>query len=80
MHTVEITQSVSHDRYHLHQGEVVKLPNGVAKTLIELGFAKETDEPADDVDDLVGGKMEPVVANKMAAPAENKALKTTKAK
>lgn len=80
MITVKIKQSVSHDRYHLHQGEVVKLPNAVAKTLLELGFAKETDEPADELDDLVGGKMEAPVANKMEAPSENKAVKTTKAK
>lgn len=72
MHTVEMTQSVSHDRYHLHQGEVVKLPNGVAKTLLEMGFAKETGEPADDVDDLVGGKMEPTMANKMEPSTQNK--------
>lgn len=79
MHTVKIIQSVSHDRYHLHQGEVVKLPNGVAKTLLELGFAEET--PADDVDDLVGGtKMDSEeIANKMDDAPKNKAIKTTKA-
>lgn len=80
MHTVKITQSVSHDRYHLHQGEVVKLPNGVAKTLLELGFAKETGEPADDVEDLVGEtKMAPAVENKMEAEPKNKTIKTPKA-
>lgn len=78
MTTVKIEQSVSHDRYHLHRGEVVKLPNGVARQLIDAGFAKETGEPADDVDDLVGGKMEPAVANKMEPPAENKAVRAPK--
>lgn len=80
MHTVEMTQSVSHDRYHLHQGEVVKLPNGVAKTLLELGFAKETDEPADDVEDLVGGiKMDSEeIANKMDDAPKNKTIRTPK--
>lgn len=80
MHTVKITQSVSHDRYHLHQGEEVKLPNGVAKTLLELGFAEETGEPADDVDDLVGGaKMDSEeIANKMDDAPKNKAIKTSK--
>lgn len=80
MHTVKIIQSVSHDRYHLHQGEEVKLPNGVAKTLLELGFAKETGEPADDVDDLVGDKMDSnEIANKMDDAPKNKAIKTPKA-
>lgn len=78
MHTVKITQSVSHDRYHLHQGEVVKLPNGVAKTLLELGFAEETETPTDDVDDLVGGKMDAPVENKMDDAPKNKAIKTSK--
>lgn len=80
MHTVKIIQSVSHDRYHLHQGEVVKLPNGVAKTLLELGFAEETETPADDVDDLVGGKMDTEeISNKMESEPKNKAIKTQKA-
>jgi hypothetical protein len=80
MHLVEITQSVSHDRYHLHQGEVVKLPNAVANTLVELGFAKETDEPADEAEDLVGGKMDSEeINNKMEAEPKNKAIKTPKA-
>lgn len=80
MTTVKIKQSVSHDRYHLHQGEVVKLPNGVAQQLIGAGFAEETGEPADDAEDLVGGKMDAPVENKMdVAPISNKAVKTTKA-
>lgn len=78
MITVKITQSVSHGKYHLHEGEDATLPNAIGKELVELGFAYEIS--ANDHEDLIGAKMDAPVENKMADPVVNKAVKTTKAK
>ena len=76
---VNVMESVSHDRYHLHKGDTVQLPNGVAEILKKSGFVEY--DSSDLVDDLVGEtKMAPAVENKMdAEPVKNKAIKTPKA-
>lgn len=76
---VNVLESVSHDRYHLHKGQTrVPLPNGIAEILKKSGFVEY--DSSDLVDDLVGEtKMEPAVENKMEAEPKNKAIKTPKA-
>lgn len=77
---VNVLESVSHDRYHLHKGDTVQLPNGVAEILKKSGFVEY------DSSDLIGepegdAKMDSEeIANKMdAEPVKNKAIKTPKA-
>ena len=75
---VNVLESVSHDRYHLHKGDTVQLPNGVAEILKKSGFVEY--DSSDLVDDLVGEtKMAPAVENKMEAEPKNKTIKTPKA-
>lgn len=75
---VNVLESVSHDRYHLHKGDTVRLPRGVADILKKSGFVEY--DSSDLVDDLVGEtKMAPTVENKMEAEPKNKTIKTPKA-
>lgn len=75
---VNVLESVSHDRYHLHKGDTVQLPRGVADILKKSGFVEY--DSSDLVDDLVGEtKMAPAVENKMEAEPKNKTIKTPKA-
>lgn len=77
---VNVLESVSHDRYHLHKGDTIQLPNGVADILKKSGFVEY------DSSDLLGGEPEgdakmdsEIVANKMEADPKNKTIKTPKA-
>ena len=82
MPTVKVLQSVSHGKYHLHEGETRDdIDQGNVNTLKELGFVVEVlvEAPEDLSDeDLVGTKAAPELDNKMAAPVEDKAAKTAK--
>lgn len=73
---VNVLESVSHDRYHLHKGQArVALPDGVAEILKKGGFVEF------DTTDLIGApaaKMAAQVQNKMDAPAANKTIRTPK--
>lgn len=81
MPKVNVIESVSHGRHHLHKGDTeVELPADVAMVLKEMGFVEY------DSSDLIGepegdAKMDSEeIANKMdAEPVKNKAIKTPKA-
>lgn len=81
MPIVKITQSVSHNRHNLHEGEVREdLTQADVNVLKEMGFAvdyvEETavEPPADaqSDEDLIGAKMDVEVQNKMAPAPSNK--------
>jgi len=83
MPSVKVLQSVSHGRYHLHEGETRDdMGQADVNTLKELGFVEDSalqtgvTDSQDDIDDLVGGeKMADAPKNKMAAAPANKGKK-----
>lgn len=97
---VKATTSFMHGRIHAHLGDEIEVTKGEADELIKAGMAHEVvaqeeaaqpaeapaeAQPADDVDDLLGGedaaqKMDGEVENKMEPAVENKGVKTPKAK
>jgi len=96
MTTVKVLQSVSHGRFHLHEGETRDdMGQADVNTLKELGFVEDAEpqaskapktatdsKPAEDnLDDLVGGeKMADDVQNKMEDAPANKAAPAPKKK
>jgi len=83
MPSVKVINSVSHGRYHLHEGEIRDdVAQADINVLKELGHvedatpAPETKPAEDDIDDLVGGeKMDAAPKNKMQPAPANKGKK-----
>lgn len=73
---VKALDTFSHGRLNAVGGKTYTMNQGDADDLKKAGLVEIEGEAADDeLDDLVGGKAEPVTTNKMEAKPANKAEK-----
>ena len=74
--TVKALDSFSHGRLNAVRDQKYTMNQGDADDLKKAGLVEiEGDAADDELDDLVGGKAEPMTANKMEAKPANKAEK-----
>jgi hypothetical protein len=70
---IKAKDAFSHGRLNMARGETANINKIEAEDLEKAGLvAIEGDAGEDSLDDLVGGKAEPILANKMDKPVANK--------
>lgn len=73
---VRAVDSFSHGRLNARPGEEYTVNAADARDLERAGLAKIVGEAGeDDIDELIGAKMAPMVSNKMEPKPENKGVK-----
>ena len=72
---VKALDSFSHGRLNATIGQRYTINSGDADDLRKAGLVEVEGDADDGVDDLVGGKAEPMTANKMEAKPANKGAK-----
>ena len=73
---IKAMDTFTHGRIRAAKGDKFTVSQHDATELSKVGLVEIIGDAADDdIDDLVGGKMEPITSNKMAPKPDNKAAK-----